>query len=207
MEQQPERIEVPAYQARAVLVPAGSEVRIIDVEGGQSGDLWALDDADPARWLSVPHVRDVLERLVPRPGDRLVDQAGEPILDLLRDDSPGRHDLLFPACDRWLFERAGLPGHPSCHDNFLAAAGGRLAHVPEPFNVFMTADVGPDGTITITAPQTRPGDSTTFRAVRDVTVVVASCSVDNSSTNGGRCTGLAVEITPPVVGPAGGSTI
>lgn len=190
-----ERIEVPAYQARAVRVRAGQEVRIVDVEGAQVGDLWALDDADPGRWLSVPHLRDVLERIAPRPGDRLVDQTGEPILDLLRDDSPGRHDLLFPPCDRWLFERAGLPGHRNCRDNFLAAAGDRLPFVPEPFNLFMTTGVDPDGVITIRAPRTRPGDSVTFRAVRDLTLVLSACSVDHTVTNGERCTGLAIEIT------------
>jgi uncharacterized protein YcgI (DUF1989 family) len=195
-----ERVEVPPYEARAVRLRAGQDVRIVDVEGAQVGDLWAVAEADrpggERRWLSVPHVRDVFERLVPRPGDQLPDQTGEPILELLADDSPGRHDLLFPPCDRWLFERAGLPGHRNCRDNFLAVAGERAPFVPEPFNLFMTVDLASDGTLTIRPPATRPGDSTTFRALRDVTVVLSACSVDHTVTNGDRCTGLAIEIGP-----------
>jgi uncharacterized protein YcgI (DUF1989 family) len=189
-----ESILVPARSGRAVTVRAGRSIRIVDVEGAQVGDLWALDAGDPGLWLSVPHTRDVLEKLIPRPGDRLVDQRGEPILELLADHSPGRHDLLFPACDRWLYERAGRPGHANCRDNFLTAAGDRP--VPEPFNVFMTTDVEPDGRLTIRAPDTGPGDSTTFRALRDLVVVLTACAVDHWPTNGERCTALRIELGP-----------
>jgi len=114
-----------AQSGVAVRVGRGELVRVIDVEGHQVGDLWAVDAADPGRWLSVSHTRDRCERLFPDVGGQFCDQRGEPVLELVADSSPGLHDTLFPPCDRWLYETRGLPGHPNYRDNFLAAAASR----------------------------------------------------------------------------------
>jgi uncharacterized protein len=29
--------------------------------------------------------------------------------------------MLFPPCDRWMYQGRGLRGHPNCRDNVLAA--------------------------------------------------------------------------------------
>ena len=126
-------------------VAAGDVVVVTDVEGRQVGDLWAVDAADHGRWLSTGHTRDVLERLFPRVGESFVDQRYEPILQLRADTSPGAHDMLFPACNPALYERAGLPGHPSCAENFAAAAGAagvRLLTLPDPVDLFQNSAPG-----------------------------------------------------------------
>jgi len=63
-------------------------------------------------------IRDRCERLFPALGEEFRDQHGEPILRLVRDTSPGVHDMLFPACDPAMYASRGLPGHPNCRDNF-----------------------------------------------------------------------------------------
>jgi uncharacterized protein YcgI (DUF1989 family) len=180
-------------------VREGEFVRVVDVEGQQVGDLWVIDANDHGLWLSTSHTRDRLERLFPRVGEQFTDQLGTPILELVADDSPGKHDMLFPPCNKWLYERAGLLDHPNCLDNFLAAAasvGVFLPVVPDPVNVFQNSASTPDGTLTVDTAASRPGDGVSFRALRDVLVVLTACAVDHWPTNGTRCTSLELQIGP-----------
>jgi uncharacterized protein len=183
----------------AVLAGVGEVVRVVDVEGHQVGDMWVIDAADPGRWLSASHTRDRCERLFPHPGERFCDQYGMPILELIADTSTGVHDMLFPACDRWLYESRGLPGHPNCRDNFLAALVAvdlSLPVVPDPVNLFQNSVPLPDGRLAIGAAASGAGDAISFRIQRDAVFVLTACSVDYPPLNGGRCGPLQIEITP-----------
>jgi uncharacterized protein YcgI (DUF1989 family) len=82
----------------------------------------------------------------------------------------------------------------NCLDNFVAAAS--LPVVPDPVNVFQNSDPAPDGTLTVDTAASRPGDSASFRAMRDVLVVLTACAVDHWPTNGIRCTPLELQIGP-----------
>jgi len=82
---------IPATTGVAFLLQKGDQLKIVDVEGGQTGDLMAyrcgVDDdplcngrtfdygrkvaADTTEYLSVEHTRRMLSRLFPRAGDRL----------------------------------------------------------------------------------------------------------------------------------------
>jgi uncharacterized protein len=162
--------------------------------------MWAIDAADPSRWLSAGHTRDRCERLFPTVGEQFRDQVGEPILELAADTSPGLHDMLFPSCDPPLYESRGLAsGHPNCRDNFLAAvASARLSLpvVPDPVNLFQDSGPQADRRLVVGAAAWQPGDAITFRALRDLVFVLTSCSVDYPPLNNGRSTPLRIEITP-----------
>lgn len=190
-------VTVPAQSGRAFRAHRGQLLEIIDVEGHQVGDLWVIDAADHGRWLSTGHTRDRGERLFPDIGGEFTDQTGRPIVRLEADTSPGKHDMLFPPCDRWLYEDAGLPDHPNCHDNFLtaaASAGIALPVVPDPVNIFQNSAPGPDGTLQVRTAASEPGDAVALRLLRDAVVVLTACSVDYWPTNGGRCTPLLVRL-------------
>lgn len=58
----------------AVAVGCGETVRVVDLEGHQVGAMWAIDAADPGRWLSPSHTRDRRECLFPRIGEQFTDQ-------------------------------------------------------------------------------------------------------------------------------------
>jgi uncharacterized protein len=192
-------IVVPPQSGRAVSVPRGAVLTVIDVMGHQVGDLWAIDAADHGRWLSASHTRDRCERLFPVAGERFRDQAGEPILTLAADTSPGIHDMLFPPCDPALYESRGLAGHPNCHDNFLAAAAGAglaLPVVPDPVNLFQNSGPQPDGRLVVGVAASGPGDTISFIPERDVIVLLTACSVDYPPLNNGRCGPLRIEISP-----------
>jgi uncharacterized protein len=180
----------------AVAARSGDRVTVVDVEGGQVGDMWAVDAADHGRWLSPGHTRDRCERLFPAIGEDFRDQHGEPILRLVGDTSPGVHDMLFPACDPAMYTARGLPGHPNCRDNFLAAAASArisLPVVPDPVNLFQDSGPQPDGRLVIRPAASGPGDAVSFRALRDVIIIVTSCAVDYPPLNRGRCTALRVD--------------
>jgi uncharacterized protein len=83
------QVVVPAQSGRAVSVGCGDLVRVVDVEGHQVGDMWAVDAANHGRWLSVSHTRDRYERLFPAVGGQFCDQQGAPVLELAGDTSPG----------------------------------------------------------------------------------------------------------------------
>ncbi len=189
---------VGPQSGRAIEVRRDEVVRVVDLDGHQVGDMWVIDAADPGRWLSASHTRDRSERLFPAVGGRFTDQYGDPIMELLADTSPGRHDMLFPPCDTWLYESRGLAGHPNCRDNFLAAissAGLSLPVVPDPVNLFQNSAPRPDGTLDIGVAASRAGDATSFLAVRDIVFVLTSCSVDYWPLNNAHCTRLQIEVT------------
>ena len=191
-------IIVAPQSGRAIAVGRDEVVRVVDLDGHQVGDMWAIDAADPGRWLSTSHTRDRSERLFPAVGGRFTDQYGDPILELLADTSPGRHDMLFPPCDRGLYESRGLAGHPNCRDNFLLAlssAGLTLPVVPDPVNLFQDSAPRQDGTINIGIAASRAGDATSFVALRAIVLVLTSCSVDCWPLNNARCTRLQIEVT------------
>jgi uncharacterized protein YcgI (DUF1989 family) len=119
------------------------------------------------------------------------------MLTLVEDASPGPHDMLFPACDSALYERAGLPGHSNCRDHLLAALdqeGVALSSIPDPVNFFQNSPPQPDGRLEVLASINPPGGYVVLRAECDLLLVITACSVDFHPTNGGVCTEIDVTV-------------
>lgn len=191
------RTVIPPQSGRAFRIKEGQNLRITDPKGQQVADLWAFTGVDELDWLSTSQTRDINERLFPLVGQSFYGASGKALLTLIEDASPGPHDMLFPACNPALFERAGLPGHPNCQDNLkaaLKAEGIRLPFTPDPVDFFQNSSPQPDGRLDVHASINPPGASVTLRAERDLLVVVTACSVDFHPTNGDACTEIEVEI-------------
>lgn len=192
------RVDVPARQGRAVRVGAGHLVRVSTPNGAQVGDLFAFVSADPAEHLSAAHTRGHVNRLFPRVGEQFVTTGRRPILTLVEDTSPGRHDMLIAACDPARYRNLGHRGpHASCAENLTTAAreaGIEITTVPQPVNVFM--DVAPDaaGELEWRSSPAAPGAAVTFRAELDCVVVVSACPQDLVGINGRDPGPLALEI-------------
>lgn len=181
-----------------VRLAAGERLRIVDLEGQQVADLFAVACDDFDQWVSTSTSRGVARRLFPQVGGRFLSTEFEPLLTFEADDSPGVHDMLFSVCRPQMYAALGaaLP-HPSCHENFrLAAAqfGWQPAEVPDPVNFFQSTGIGPDKSLTPLPAPSNAGDSVTLRADRDVYVVVTACSMDVEPINGDVCTGLRLEV-------------
>lgn len=193
-----ERIEVPAGAGRAVPVRAGQHIRVIDVEGGQVGDLFAFAAADPTEYLSASHTRTATSRLFPAPGQSFVTDRRRPILTLTGETSPGVHDMLIAACDPQRYADLGAPPqHASCAENLrtaMAQHGVRTHLVPQPVNLFMRIPVDAQGGLDWLPAISRPGDAVTFEAVFDCVVAVSACPMDLNAINGHRLGPLAIEV-------------
>ncbi|HET6741314.1 MAG TPA: urea carboxylase-associated family protein [Kribbella sp.] len=191
------RTLVPARTGRVVRVGRGDLVRVVDVEGQQVGDLFAYV-AGPAgitgEHLSASHTRTATSRLFPAIGESFVTNHRRPILTLVEDTSPGRHDLLIAACDDARYAALGVPDHPSCTRNLRTALGAGVEVVPQPVNVFMQVPVVAGDALDWLPATTAPGDSITFRAELDCAVVVSACPQDLTVINGNGPTDLAIEV-------------
>jgi uncharacterized protein YcgI (DUF1989 family) len=193
-----ERLIVPAREGRALRIPAGRSLRVVDLEGQQVGDLFAFVDGDVAEYASAEHTRVGLSRLFPRVGESFLTNRRRPILTLVADDSPGLHDMLCAACDPTRYATLGWSGwHASCEENLraaMASAGYPETDVPQPVNLFMHVPVASDGSLGFEPARTRPGDSVTLRAELPAIVVLSACPQDLVPINGPGPTSLAIEL-------------
>lgn len=167
--------------------------------------------ATTPEYMSMCHCRASLLKVTPAVGDVMVSQKRAPMVKLLEDTSPGVHDTLIAACDRWRYSELGVTGyHESCTDNFWdalhtlstsasvsgehkdalqelrAQLGGKI---PDPFNLFMNIPITQEGIgakrgVSFEAPVTKPGDYVVLEALRDVIVVMSACPQDVLTING-----------------------
>jgi uncharacterized protein len=82
---------IPARQGRAVRVPRGTALEVVNTHGAQVVDFWALCSPNTSEHLSMEHTRIAIGRLMPRVGDTLVSNARRPMLTVVADTSPGVH--------------------------------------------------------------------------------------------------------------------
>jgi uncharacterized protein YcgI (DUF1989 family) len=193
------RIAIAPQSGEAIPVKRGDLIRIIDPKGQQVADLWAFAiDGSKLDWLSTSQTRNATERLFPLVGESFYSaRSAEPMLTLIENASPGPHDMLYPACDRALYDHVGLPDHPNCQDNLIAALAREniaIDFVPDPVDLFQNSLPGPDGRIDVLASINPPGGYVKLHALRDLLLVVTACSVDFHPTNGARCTEIEVEV-------------
>ena len=181
-----------------MLLGEGQCFRVVDVAGGQVGDLFAFTAADPGEFASASHTRVAIGKLFPRPGDPVLTNRRRPILSVLEDTSPGWHDMLYAACDPARYASLGAPvSHRSCAGNLAEALAGRgleASTVPQPINVFMDVRARSDGTLASLPASSRPGDYLAFRAAQECIIVLSSCPMDIVPISSGGITPLELQI-------------
>ena len=137
--------EVRAATGDAWRVPAGGLVRVSDVEGGQSGDVFFVDAVDVTDGLSNGRSFDYNGTVLLTVGARLFSSKSRILATIVHDDV-GRHDFLYTPCSQEMFEiQYGVTApHPNCYDNLTGALSGLgvpVATVTVAFNVFMCTSV------------------------------------------------------------------
>jgi uncharacterized protein YcgI (DUF1989 family) len=190
------RVSIAARTGRAFRVEQGQRLRVIDVEGQQVADLFAVAADNPSEVLSGIVSTQLNRQIYLTTGHVLYSSRREPLFTIV-EDSVGRHDLLMGACsDRVYTEKFGVAGHPNCQALLQAALEpfGVRADVSDTFNVFMNVAVAADGCLSIELPRSKPADAVTLRAERACIVAVSACPADLSPCNGWNPTGIAVEV-------------
>lgn len=180
------RVVIPAGGGTGLRLAKGQSLRIIDPEGGQSGDLMAFS-ADGRERLSNGRTFDYGGKIYLTTGDVLWSDLSRPMLSIVADDV-GRHDFLYASCSLEMYRmQHGVTGHhANCHDNLCEALDGlgvRARPLPTAFNLFMAVEISPEGKLSFLPPRSKAGDSLVVRAEMDLAIAVSACPA--STCNGG----------------------
>ena len=185
---------VSACGGIALSVKEGQLITVVDLEGSQVVDFFAEVLNEPGEFLSTGVTIDCNESLRLRPGDLVYTNLYRPMFEMVADDV-GEHDLLHPCCrpEMYDFFYQNGAGHPNCLDNINASL---REHRPiiHPVNLFMYTRIHADGSICVETPPSKPGDLVTLKALLDVRLGVAACSVSESKCNGGACSPVKIII-------------
>ena len=177
---------VPAAGGAGLRLKRGEQLRIIDPEGGQTGDLIAFSQ-DGRERLSNGRTFDYGGKIYVSTGDVLWSDRSNPMMTILADQV-GRHDFLYSACSREMYriQYKVIGDHANCTDNLCSALrelGIEPDPLPTPFNLFMNVDVMAGGHLVFSPPKSHAGDSIVLRAEMDLAIALSSCPA--SSCNGG----------------------
>jgi uncharacterized protein YcgI (DUF1989 family) len=151
-----------------------------------------------SEFASAEHTRVFNGSLFPRPGEQFVTNHRRPILTILEDTSPGKHDMLVAACDPTRYQLLGVEGwHASCQENLekvMTGFGKPGIEIPQPINLFTNIPVREDGALDWQPALSKPGDSVTLRAELDCYIVLSACPQDIIPINDKNPTGMALEV-------------
>jgi len=182
---------LPGRQGRAVRVAKGQSLTIVNTHGTQVVDFWAFNAGDLSEFLSNEHWRAFITKVMPDEGDPLISNRRRALMTMTEDTSPGIHDTLMAACDRYRYQLLGVESyHDSCTDNLrmaMAAIGIDGIEVPSPFNVWMNIPVAEDGGLSFQPTVSGPGDRIVLRAEMDLICAMSACPQDKLPINGVDC--------------------
>ncbi len=193
------RFRLEPRTGAAFILHKGQTLRVIDPMGEQVADLICFDAEDPRCWLSSGRTIDYANRIYLRKGDTLYSNRSTAMLDIVEDSSRGHDFLLTPCCQEMFEKLYGITEpRPSCFGNLvknLEHFGIEPDRIPTTLNVFMSVRPDADtGELTIGAPTSKPGDSTSFVAHCDLIVGLTACSAEKS--NNGTFKPIDFEIIP-----------
>jgi hypothetical protein len=179
--------DVQPERGKAVFLAKGQHLKIINTHGTQVVDFWAFSADDPGDIMSMHHTKSCLKKMLPAEGEAFVTYKRRPILTFVEDHSPGVHDVVLPACDRYryIWEGDTEGRRNSCGDNLIGAFEDigmePPAVTPQPLNLWMNIrirlnkDQRQEGRIDYLPTVTKPGDYAVFRAEMDCIAVISAC--------------------------------
>lgn len=187
---------VEKQSGNAFKVNNGEYITIVDLEGKQVVDFFAVCQKDHNEFLSTGVTIDCNDSLKVFKGDSIYSNLYNEMFEIVEDDVQ-EHDLLHPCCRSEMYDYfyKNSEGHRNCFDNIndnLASLDMPRHSIIHPFNIFMHTEIKPDGKISVEEPISKAGDKIKLQAKMDVIVCVASCSVSESKCNGSRCTPIKV---------------
>ena len=113
-------------------------------------------------------------------GDVLYSNRSNPMFSI-STDTAGSYIIQYAPCSQRMFEKSyGIEEpHPNCLDNLangLRDYGITPSQITVPFNIFMAANMSPNGEIEIKPAMSKPGDYIDLKAKMDMVVAVTSRS-------------------------------
>jgi uncharacterized protein YcgI (DUF1989 family) len=196
------RMAIRARQIRpgegfGVEVKKDQFLQIITVEGRQVADFVAIAAGDPGERLSTGVTRAKNSSIMLQSGMKIYSNRRNAMFELI-EDTVGRHDLLFAACDpRRYADDFGLEGHANCRDALygaLSSFGLAYDDIPDPVNWFMNVSIQQRGELEVRESLAEKNDYVLLRAEMDVIAAISACPQDQNATNGGTPTDLLIRV-------------
>lgn len=174
------------------IIPAGSTLRIVDLEGNQAADVLFYNAKNPEERYSAMDTIRAQGQVYLSAGTQLRSNFNNPLLDIVADTC-GRHDTLGGACateSNTVRYSLGKRCMHACRDSWMLA----IAEHPEfgidkrdithNINFFMNVPVTADGGLTFADGISAPGKYVELKAHMDILVLVSNCPQLNNPCNG-----------------------
>lgn len=180
------------------IVKAGQFIKVIDIEGKQVADFFAIVESDKTEYFSAGVTLDCNANFYLKEQDFIYSNKFNKILQII-EDNVKTHDLIHPTCSQRMYEVQynETKPHPSCHQNIkdsLKEFDVDYSILMTPFNIFMNTQIKENGDIVVERPISKPGDFILLKSYVDLIISVAACSVTQSSCNDFRAKPIGVEI-------------
>jgi uncharacterized protein len=196
------RMAIKARQLRpgegvAVEVKTGQLLQIATVKGKQVADFVAFNLDDRAEYLSTAITRAKNSSIMLQQGMTLYSNRRNALFDL-SEDTVGRHDMLFAACDpRRYKDDFGIDEHANCREALTGALrdyGVAYDVIPDPINWFMNVSILQRGELEIRESLAERNDYVLLTASMDVVAAISACPQDQNATNGGNPSDILVRV-------------
>ncbi|HUN73288.1 MAG TPA: urea amidolyase associated protein UAAP2 [Steroidobacteraceae bacterium] len=193
---------IPARAPWDHIVRRGATLRIIDLEGNQSGDflMYALED-DAERYSAQDTIAGQANIFL-RTGSMLLSNEGRPMARIT-GTTVAYHDTIGGACScesNTLRYGHHTKSQHACVENFLESHvrhGRGKRDMVSNINWFMNVPVEPDGTLGIVDGISAPGLYVDLLAQMDLVAVISNCPQINNPCNAFNPTPLRVIIAAP----------
>jgi uncharacterized protein YcgI (DUF1989 family) len=174
-------------------------LQITDMAGKQVADMIALNAHDYDEFLSPAHTRGANNSIMLQKDHGLFSNRRSRMFTII-EDTVGRHDILFPSCDRRRYlDDYGLEDHLNCRDNFLKALTEKgidisYDRLPDPINWFMHVAIKARGELEIREPLSGRNDHVILKAHMDCLVGVSACPQDQNACNAFKPTDILIRV-------------
>lgn len=182
---------IPGGHGFSAEIKKGQCLVLTDLEGSQIMDFIAFAAHDMKRCMSVSHTRSTYDKYDLKVGDCLYTDEHEPMIRLV-EDTFGVHDMSFPSCNRYMYEKLESSDHRSCQSNFmesLAPYGITEWMLPDPIHFFQNSP-----NMQFLPNHSKAGDHIKLEFLMDAVVAVSVCPYDLEGINGGNPTPIKVAI-------------
>ena len=184
------------------VVPAGSTLRIVDLEGNQAVDCLLYNAHDTIERYSAADTVSAQNNAYLVTGSELLSNEGNLLMTIV-DTNVTRHDTVAGACSR---ESNTLRyGHHTwaqhaCVENFihdLAKRNMGKRDMVSNINFFMNVPIEADGALGIVDGISAPGKFVELLAGMDTLVAISNCPQINNPCNGFNPTSVQMIVTSP----------
>ncbi len=183
---------IPSRAPWSGVVKKGQTIRIVDLEGNQSGDCVLYNAHDPLERYSASETVVDQKNIYLGKGSRLMSNEGN-VMMIVTADNCGRHDTSGGACScesNTLRYGHHTKHQHACAENFLFELGQH--------GMGKRDAVEADGSLGIVDGISAPGKYVDLLAEMDTRVVISNCPQINNPCNGFNPTPLRVIITEPM---------